>query len=292
MKEELLIKFDGELNQVDANTLISSLACVVTIVNEVSQEVSPEHKIDIKINAINKGSFIINLEFITQLLNDAQSLLTKDNIQVLGEIVGIIGGLLGLRKFLKGKKPKEVKESNQEVAITNSDGNHLTLQKNIYNIYNSNININEALNNNFESLTNDPSITKYKLLTKDNKSIFEADKKEFSELVYQEKIEEILPEEKIIKIRTFLHIFKIVFDNKYKWEFIYRGDKISAYVADDEFFNKIDKGEKFSKGDTLEVEIEITQSFDKGANTYLNKCYKVLKVFSHIPRTEQQKLEL
>ncbi|MHB8852377.1 MAG: hypothetical protein ACYC6P_03340 [Ignavibacteriaceae bacterium] len=62
MKEELLIKFDDELNQVDANTLINSLACVVTIVNEVTQELSPEHKIDIKINSINKGSFVINTD--------------------------------------------------------------------------------------------------------------------------------------------------------------------------------------------------------------------------------------
>lgn len=290
MDEKLLIKFGGELNQVDANTLINSLASILTIVNEVSVDVSPEHKIDIKINALEKGSFIVNLELITQLIDGAQTLITKNNLEILRDIVAIIGGLYGIRKFLKGKKPKEIKESEKSVILINSNYKNLTIEKNIYNYYHVNVNIGEALNNNFETLNNDPSVDRFQILTTSNDSIFEAAKEDFSELVSQEKFEEILPEEKIIKVRVFLHIFKIVFDFKYKWEFIYRADKINASMIDEDFFNKIDKGEKFSKGDTLEVELEINQIFDNAVNTYLNKSYKVLKVFSHIPRAEQQNL--
>jgi len=70
--------------------------------------------------------------------------------------------------------------------------------------------------------------------------------------------------------------------------FIY--NKITAKISED-FFAKIDSGEKFAKGDSLEAEFEIRQEFDLAANTYINKGYKITKIINHIPRVEQSVLE-
>uniref|UniRef100_A0A7V2ZHH6 Uncharacterized protein n=1 Tax=Ignavibacterium album TaxID=591197 RepID=A0A7V2ZHH6_9BACT len=287
MDSDLLIKFDGELNQIDAQTLIQSLACIVTIVEEVNQELFSDQVIDIKINAISKGSFIIDIDIITKILSEVTPLLQRENVDLLAKIIAIITGIFTIRKFLKGEKPTERKDYEENIQIKNTEGSELTIDKQTFNIYNTNININAALDNHFEALNADPSIKSFQIIDKKSNSIFKADKEEFAKLTSQEKFEEILAEEKIIKLRTFLIIFKIVFDDKYKWEFIYKGNKIKAFIEDETFFKKIDKGEKFSKGDSLEVELEILQYFDHSVKTYLNKTYRVLKVLSHIPRDEQ-----
>jgi len=87
-------------------------------------------------------------------------------------------------------------------------------------------------------------------------------------------------------------IFKIVFDDKSKWDFIYRGNKINAKILDDMFYDKVDKGEKFSKGDSLEVDLEITQYFEESVNVFLNRSYTITKVHQHRPREKQLNLKL
>lgn len=49
--------------------------------------------------------------------------------------------------------------------------------------------------------------------------------------------------------------------------------------------------ERFAKGDSLEVEFEITQEFYQPANTYINKGYKIIKILKHIPRPDQGNLQ-
>jgi len=79
---------------------------------------------------------------------------------------------------------------------------------------------------------------------------------------------------------------------KKKWDFYYLGNKISAKIADNVFGEKIDKGERFGKGDTFEVRMEIKQQYDDSVNAYINKSYTVIEVVKHIDRPAQGKLEM
>ena len=51
------------------------------------------------------------------------------------------------------------------------------------------------------------------------------------------------------------------------------GINISAKIADPSFYELIDKGEAFAKGDILEVELQINQKFDESVNTFVTKSY-------------------
>ena len=53
---------------------------------------------------------------------------------------------------------------------------------------------------------------------------------------------------------------------------------------------RINKGERFGKGDTLIADIEIVQEYDENLNAFMNKSYTVIKILEHIERPAQGNL--
>jgi hypothetical protein len=104
------------------------------------------------------------------------------------------------------------------------------------------------------------------------------------------KSEEIADDERITITAARLNIVKVSFDSKLKWEFIFKGNKISAKSDDPIFQERIDRGESFAKGDILEVELAIKQKFDPTVNTFLNKSYKINRIINHIKREDEPTL--
>jgi len=288
----MTIRFEGELNQVNANTFINSLTSFVTVVQEVNQAHFRDHNVDIRINALSKGSFQVELDLVSYSQDAISRFIDNVDLRVTTNLTKIVVGLYELRGFLKGRKPKEVNFIENRTEIVNHEDSKELFSNKVFGLYNSNLNINEALNNNFEALNSDSSIAVFEILDKDNSSIFKVDKQFFGELTSQEKFDKLLPEEKLIRVRTSVHIFKIIFDDKSKWDFIYRGNKINAKILDEMFYDKVDKGEKFSKGDSLEVDLEITQYFEESVNVFLNRSYTITKVHQHRPRETQLNLKL
>jgi hypothetical protein len=90
--------------------------------------------------------------------------------------------------------------------------------------------------------------------------------------------------------RLKLPIFKPVLDkgSRHKWEFYYRGIKrISASIADESFLARVDNGERFGRGDTLDVDLEIGKQLDEKLHVLVNKSYKIIHVYD-IHRREEQ----
>ena len=59
------IVFEGQSNQIDANTLINVLIHYQTVITEANKELGGGAKtIDLKVNAIEKGSFIIDVSLV------------------------------------------------------------------------------------------------------------------------------------------------------------------------------------------------------------------------------------
>ena len=82
-------------------------------------------------------------------------------------------------------------------------------------------------------------------------------------------------------------IVRLSFEDNLKWDFYYKGNKISAKIPDSNFYELIDKKEAFAKGDTLEVDLQIIQKFDESVNTLINKSYQINKIIRHLSRNEQ-----
>lgn len=289
--KSLKIKFGGESSQINAKTFLNSLASFVSIVEEIDHELFHDNNIEVKINAIEPGSFVIDIELLATAYEALAPLINRENFYALSEIVAMIVGLYEIRKHLKGKKAKEIEKDKGSISIQNSEGEQKYVNSVVYNFYNTNLSVKEALNNTFEALSSDQSVKDFELIDDKEKTILKIDKEEFPELTNQDIEEDLLPDQQSIRVRTFISLFKIVFDKKYVWEFIYKGNRINAKINDDSFFKNIDSGEKFAKGDVLEVELEILQEFDPSVDTYVNRKYEINKVHEHIPRGEQRSLE-
>jgi hypothetical protein len=283
------IKFDGEQHQIEANVLINSLIHTTSIIQELNRALDTGKKIDVKIKALEKGSFLIHIELIETALGTFKNLLTKDNIETASFVIGGLVGLIELKKFLGGKKEKSKSNEGDKVRIENESGDVIYVESFVQIIYERNPVVRDALSNNFETLDNDNSITGFEITDKNEKPLIRVDRDDFHTMAI--KSEEIFDDEKIIVQSANLNIVRLSFDKKLKWEFYFKGNKVTVKVDDPNFQNRIDNGESFAKGDVLEVDLEIKQKFDSTVNTYVNKSYKIKKITNHIKREVPPQLD-
>ncbi len=272
------IKFDGEQHQIDVNLLINNLIHTTAIIQEINRSLDSGKKIDIKIKALEKGSFLIHIDLIETTLESLKNLLTKENLQTAGTIIGSLVGLIELKKFLNGKEPKSEKQEGDQVRIENEKGQVIYIENFVQNIYEHNTIVKDALSQSFESLENDSSISGYEITDKNEKPLVRVERDDFSKMSL--KSDKILDGEKVSTIAATLNIIRISFDPNLKSDFYYKGNKISVKINDPNFYKQIDKGESFAKGDILEVELEVKQIFESSVNTFINKGYKVNRIGS------------
>jgi hypothetical protein len=283
------LKLDGQQHQIDANILISSLIHTTTIIQEINKFLDSGKKIDIKVKAPEKGSFLVSIALLESSMEALKNLFTKENIQITASLVTIFVGVITVKQFFKGKKPKHVEKNESYTTITNQNGDVITIDSLTFNIYEKSTVVKDALSQNFEAIDNDPSITGFEVTDGQGKTMVRVDKSEFHDMAF--KSEEILENERIVTKAATLHIVRLSFEDFLKWEFYYRGNRIAAKIKDPDFQKTVDKGEPFSKGDTLEVELQVTQKWDESVNTFINKSYQVNKIIRHILRNRQQKFE-
>ncbi len=279
IKNDFKIKFDGQQHQVDANVLISSLVHTTTIVQEVNRYLNAGKKIEIKVKALEKGSFLIHIELIETAFESLKNLLTKENVVVAKEIITALIELIQIKKILKGKNPKSIEKEQERTKIENHNGDVIYIENYTYNIYNNNTIVKDALSQNFDALNNDPAITGFEITDENEVPYIRIEKEEFEDLAL--KSEDIKEGERRITEAATLNIVRVSFEANLKWDFYYKGNKISAKIADPTFYEIIDKGQAFAKGDVLKVELQINQQFDESVNTYVIKSYQINKIHQH-----------
>lgn len=279
------IIFDSERHDVDVETLIACLMRTSNIVQEVNVFLETDKKIEVKIKALEKGSFEIHIELVEKLL---ESLFSNANLSIASEIVTVVGGLYAFVKFLNGEKPNEIIEKGGKFEVTNANGDVTIIEGNVYNIYNNSPVVRENIAKQFSALEKNDEISGFKFESSKQKT--EIKQEEFSAI--SRKLDTLINENKepireIIEAKIL--IIRPSFDKELKWDFVYNGQKLSAKMEDEAIIEIIDKGEEFSKGDYMLVDLEITQFYDKDLEVYLlNKdSYKIIRYKEHIksPRT-------
>lgn len=283
MKETiaLRVRYEGQIYQIEADTLLVSLLHFTEALKLVARGVTKD-KLQIRISSTEKGSFIVYLEIAKQavfgFLSDPGAAL-----DVLSKVVGIIVGVLTLKKFLKGKRPDEVIVEEGRVIVS-KEGERIVIDEKVFNTYRRDAGVNQHIEKMFEPISEDTEIDGVGIESSETEGFY-VDRSNFHGMCQEN---ELLEEgkEKELKENVSLAVVKIVFQKNRKWEFIYEGNKISAYIEDKQFWQGVNSGElQFSKGDLLIADIEVTKVFDPEIGCYVNKSYKVTRVISHNPRT-------
>lgn len=281
-QETLVVKFGGQTHQVDIQTFAYSVLNFATVIRETNKKISSK-PIDITIKAPKEGSVLV--EIVTTISNINSLLPEMNNI---GDLIVVVGGLYGLHKFVSGKKVKTKETKGDSVSIVLEDDSKMTVAEKIYNIYIDTPSVSSGISQHFSALNDDPAVTDFSVKRKDE-SIINVDRKDYARLAIKQQFESE-NSRTIIESAT-LFIYKVVFDKTdRKWEFYFNGNRISANISDDYFYKRIDKGESFSKGDQLKVDLQVNQVFDESVGTYVNQSFQVSRVIEHIKRDEQSEL--
>lgn len=292
--QAMKIKFDGQTHMIEANTFINSLIHFTTVVQEVNKELDPDKKVEVKIKANKEGSFIVDIVIQAQsALETVKGLFSNDNVQYAAGLVTVLGSVYGVAKFLGGKKPNDVITADENtLKIENNNGTVNNFDLRGANIYLGNRTIRDAISKEFSTLENDESVTGFELLDNNDEPLVVIPRTSFYEIADDDtntidKNERVLPMSGVM-----LNIVALDLELKKKWDFYYEGNKISARVKDDTFRELINKGERFGKGDSLKVDMDIKQEFDDSVNAFVNKGYTVTKIHGHFQKPPQGTLGL
>ncbi|MCW0518408.1 hypothetical protein, partial [Riemerella anatipestifer] len=288
-RNEFEIVFQGEKHEIDATILANTIKNFDILVNEINKELNPEFPLQLKVKTFEEGSFeILFALFAEPAVRDTVfSVLQKDNIEFAGTVISSIADLLSIKKFLGGEKPKNVEKTGDNITkIENNSGEIKLVNSKSGDLIFNNPVVNVTINNTFNSIDTDKDVTGLKFVADLNKKQIEFPKKLFKELSenrldLQEEVNQIDDEKRLVtKQNEPLSIFKIVFDENNKWQFLNKlGHKISAKIKDRNFFERMKRNEVyFGFGDVMIVDMEIVQEFNEIAKAYENKSYTITNI--------------
>lgn len=279
------IKFEGQTHQIDANTLISALVSYQAIITEANKVLGGGVKsIDLRVNAIEKGSFIVDVSLAENLL---KQIFSGDTMEYLANLGAVVGGVYALYKVLKGKPAKtendkkaiEIKYPDEKVSVTLNDC--------IVKVYNQPM-MREAVSKAIEAADTDVNVDGLSIDSGSCTPPVTFKKEEFKEYIYDGFEEEkSIPDEQVEIVDAYLTIIALNFEPGSRWMFMYNGFKIQMIVKDDALMKKINEGERFGKGDAIRVKMRIVKRYNAVYKAYENKAYKIVEFIEHIEAPSQ-----
>lgn len=285
---EFTLRFGGEPDDLSASTLLPCLLSIAAIVDEVNREIGDAQPMELRIRTPKPGSFTVDL--LLGLAAAASSgLFRADVTQRAAHIISIVSALLNIRKHLKKEPPSATHESGGAVVIQNAQGATFTIDKRSFAIYVSNSTVNLQMDQAFQALEADTTVTSFEVTGSTPVPLFTAQRDDFGQLTTGASLAD--KPEKVTVQRVTLSIVKVSFDPKLKWDFIYLGNRIGAYMRDDVFSAAVDRrAAVFAKGDVLDADLELHQVWDPELTAFINREYRVLKVHGHTKQGNQEKI--
>lgn len=293
---EFNLTIGGQIEQINVQTLSTTLLKVEAILKEVNSELGTNKEIELTVKTYKPGSFDIYLQLLADAtaLGAASGLFNPENLETAKTIIETFSSILSIKKFLGGHKPKSVKViegSNVEdskVEVVNNTGNITVINNPVFQIFTNNEKIDKDVEQIFEKLNTTPYINGLSIKDNNAKSLFEAEKAkhDFSVLLKPNPIFSYPDEQKrdIEKKGAIVSVFKIVFKKKQTWKVVYEGIPIEVKITAKEFLDDVMEHKyQFGSGDRLNCDLTIHQKYDEITKTYQNKGYTITKVNKVLP---------
>nr|DAD63816.1 MAG TPA: hypothetical protein [Caudoviricetes sp.] len=284
------LKFDGQNHAIDSDTLVSVLISYQQVIQEINRIYGGgSQEIRLQVNALKKGSFVIDIEIVRGLL---QQLFSKDSMEYIAALATISGAVYKIYKMMKGRPIKNEEDRKRvEKIIFNDESRRLHIDiNNCINIYNSQ-QTREPISKSIQTADEDPNVTGFTINDAKSEEIVSFTRDEFKDYCYNDfDEEEEIPDERIIESDETLVIITLCFEKGARWQFMYNGFKIPIIVKDDALMQKINEGERFGKGDSIKVKLRTIQKYNKEYRTYENKSYKIIAFYEHIVPPKEGKI--
>lgn len=279
------IKYDGpvaDYHDLDAALLAQALMGFSDMGRIAYRKLKPEdtHTLDIKVKALEAGSFEVVLDAVVPALEHAKNvmvgLFTSPDAEAVERAAGLLvplGGALGIRKWIRGRKYVKEDGDREGSTIIRTEGGDVIQVENLT------INLAEdpkfikAADQTLKPL-DDPNYTA--MSVQDSKGteiqrIEESDRQYFHDGPETREVDETLRLE--VEVET-----PQLIQNNRMWTFRVQGQSFNAKMLDKDFAERVEKGEIVISGQTrLFVERREVMNLDKnGVATGVK--YEIVKV--------------
>ncbi len=223
------------------------------------------------------GSFETN--FIFSVAGQAATVFTALTPDQLWEVVK---GAFKLWKHLKGSPPSHVVNSGNTCEVTNNNGQIIQIRTDSLNLV-FNEKAAEPVSKFVKLAMEEDGYEKLEISSRDSGVITTVSKQE------AQGFESVTPS-LILSDNTFrmiVHVVGPVFQDGNKWRFSDGERSFNAAMLDGNFLMAVNSGERFGKGDILDVDMRAVQT-GGGVKTSLERS--ILKVHRHLSPQEQTQL--
>jgi hypothetical protein len=285
--DSIVIHFDTEGKRINAYTLASTLVAIADAAKAANDTINPGYEVEIVIEAIGPGSFRTK---IRALYRKNRSLFSHQI--ALAIIVNIVSTFIYERAF-QDKTGVTVQVNTDEVIIQNGN-EKIVVPRTVYDAtrkVEKDPRFTNAIGRTLHAISSDPEVKGLGFVKDmaDPKPEFIIPRTTLALAAVAPAPE---PDQRVVNEIVDLQIIKAILERgPRKWEFMWRGVRISAPIIHEDFYNSFDARRiTIAPGDILRARLVITQRRDTKTGIYSNEAYVVTEIFDHVPRLKQSEL--
>ncbi|MFL0803291.1 MAG: hypothetical protein K6L81_06210 [Agarilytica sp.] len=285
--EEVVLHFGGERKKINAYTLASSLVSIADAVKAANDVLNPGYDVEVLVEAFGEGSFRATIKTV---FKGAGNIFSKDALKAVA--LSVLANFI-YQHTLAPDSQVIVNVSDDEVVIEQGE-TKIVVPRVTYDAtkeVEKSEKFKQSVSKIAKSIEKDENIESFGFTKNinDESPDIEIPRKQIAILSEPEEYAE--PSREIFE-QVNLFIKRAILErSKRKWEFVWRGFKISAPVLDEAFYNDFFAHKvKIAPGDQLEAKVKIYQVKDEDTGIYSNDRYEVVEVIKHIPHIEQEDL--
>lgn len=287
--DEIVLHFGGERKKINAYTLATSLVSLSDAIKEANAIINPGYEIEILVEAFGEGSFRAKVKTVYGALNN---LFTATRVEAVA--IGIVTSFIYQHTLAPESEINVIVDDAQ--VIIKQGNKTIIVPKVIYDAQKEvekSEKFRKSVSKSIQAVEKDKHIASFGFTRNidDKYPDIEIPRNRFGLLTSPIEIEE--PHREITEVAE-LQIKRAILErSKRKWEFIWRGIKISAPVTDTQFYNDFFAHEiTVAPGDYLNAILTISQVRDEDTGIYTNSKYEVKQVNKHIPRKPQIEIDV
>lgn len=285
--DAFVIYFDTEGERINAYTLASTLVGIADAAKAANNSINLGYDIEIVVEAIGPGSFRAMLRAIYK---ESRNLFSAESARAI--ILNVIAAVI--MQHACSTNPVVRVDVNTDEVVIDSGANKLIIPRHVYDsarVAEQNPQFVRAIGKTVDCIASDDAV--HGLGFAPN---MDSPRPDF--VIPQDTLRAIDvlrgsdPLTRVIPEQADLQIVKAILEQSdRKWEFMWRGVKISAPVLDNVFYARFTAHEiTIAPGDGISAKLLIKQALDPTNGIYTNVGYVVAEVYAHIPRMRQTSL--
>lgn len=291
-EDTFVIQFGTSGTRINAYTLATTLVAIADAAKAANAALNPGYEVEIVVETFGPGSFRARIRAIYQ---GAGNLFSKDNLKSV--VLGVISAYI-YSHTLEPSKEINVIVNTTEVVIEQGD-TKVIVPREVYEAtkrMEGNPDFRDGVARAFQAIENDPNIS-YVAVSPREPDLSLASKiprGSFHHISRGALLEQ--PDSREFIEVTDVQITRAILERgRKRWQFVWRGVRISAPVLDDGFYDKFFAHDiTIAPGDALQVRLRVRQTREPDTGILINdpNGYEVLEVLEHRPRAKQTRARL